>query len=819
MDRKCSQLLPSVCAILAEPTHPLPDDTCLEKLLDWFRTLTETGSSLLLLEENPCLIELIVAVLRQEEPSPSILSFVLRLTGILAASESSFQHLQQGEVVLRAFGESGPLGHALWEDTSVRSGWVQGAHSMLRHRSALRLLCDTGALEAIFALQGDRSLFVASGANRLLAHMLILSVQSELSAPLTPKDCDWPACARRIIAHVEKALSSHSAFHVKHSLQVLTTLFEQSHDAWTEVLWMRVAETIETLLREGAAQSGHALVDLFLSMARSPAFSHPECSFWKVATVALTCFGPAQVGPLALGLLKLEACPQATKTQSLQILLRPMDCLFRAASQSTEFSGLLDGPSPVDSSVESLLSSRASCISLLCQTLTHLEEIQRLACLSTELPREPLLCSVVTVLQFCVGLAIPVSSLGVAVGKILIGCFRVQRAALGLLSILSRWATSGHDAVTEQISRILLVYLKSPDTSPTVLKKAFQAVLRWFLSVSDPSGSAEPFEWHRQFLGEVLPVVQKRLCSASWEVRDSALEFLTLMAKHLGGQAWFWQALSSSKTLALVEGLLDDPESYVRASAVKASGQFSLRAGAGARTAGRDHNGSEKEAGVAARLLEVLSADSEGFPRRAVVGVFTDWLQEGHPAVLAGREPFVASVIQAVSGDLDWEVKVSGLELAEVFAAQTLGQPSPASQPAGLPSPLQTCCRVKLFDFLLGALGDCDRPVALKACKVLMAVKAKICTDSSPREGPRVGPEETGRGVAAGLATLPEGASPGPLPREPKHVLLLLESLDLEGLQRSLDRSSDFLESSPESLLQDILTAARNVAENEADCY
>lgn len=52
------------------------------------------GSSLLLLEENPCLIEFIVAVLRQEEPSPNVLSFVLRLTGIFAASESCFQHLQ-----------------------------------------------------------------------------------------------------------------------------------------------------------------------------------------------------------------------------------------------------------------------------------------------------------------------------------------------------------------------------------------------------------------------------------------------------------------------------------------------------------------------------------------------------------------------------------------------------------------------------------------------------------------------------------------------------------------------------------------------------
>ncbi|KAG8145741.1 hypothetical protein E2320_012230, partial [Naja naja] len=39
MDAKCSQLLPSVCAVLADPGHPVADDTCLEKLLDWFKAL------------------------------------------------------------------------------------------------------------------------------------------------------------------------------------------------------------------------------------------------------------------------------------------------------------------------------------------------------------------------------------------------------------------------------------------------------------------------------------------------------------------------------------------------------------------------------------------------------------------------------------------------------------------------------------------------------------------------------------------------------------------------------------------------------------
>lgn len=237
------------------------------------------------------------------------------------------------------------------------------------------------------------------------------------------------------------------------------------------------------------------------------------------------------------------------------------------------------------------------------------------------------------------------------------------------------------------------------------------------------------------------------------------------------------------------------------------------------------------KASVAARLLEILSTDSEGFPRRAVISVFTDWLREGHPAVLTDPERFFARAIQVVNGDLDWEVKVSGLELAEVFVTQTLGHDRgaaeclpavdspPASQPDRLPEALQTFCRVGLFELLFGALGDCDRPVALKACKVLVAVKAKVCKEGSPQEGQRSGLdgscllEETLERVASSIP------SEGVVPQDPAHILLILESLDLEGLLRWLDRSSDCLENSPLSLLQDILSAGGVAEDHEADCY
>nr|XP_056722360.1 BRCA1-associated ATM activator 1 [Euleptes europaea] len=835
MDAKCTQLLPSVCTVLADPRQPVCDDTCLEKLLDWFQSLTSTGSSLLLLEENPCLTELILTVLRQEAPNPTILSFVLRLTGLMAASESCFQHLQQRETVQAAFGEAGPLSASLWEDTSVRSGWVQGAHHMLRHPSAFQLLCSSGALDTIFTLQGDRSLFVASAANQLLAHMLIFSVQSGRSRPLGTDDCEWPPCARRIVARLEESLCSCSASRANQSLKLLTTVFEQNQEAWTEVLWSRIAGAIESLLEEGSAQVGHALVDLVLSMARSPAFNCPEGSLWKFVTLTLKCLQPIPAGLLALGLLKLEECPQAVRSQGLCMLLRPMDCVARAASHSSELLGFLDGPLPEAVSVEPLLSSRSSCISLLCQSLAQLEEIQHLASLPMDFPHNPLLLSTVAVLQICAGLAEPTTSLGATVSRILIGCSRVQRAAVHLLGALSRWADC--DVAAEEIFNILLIYLQSPDTSPTVLKKAFQATLKWCLGFSETSGSTGGLLRYKQFLKDMMPVLQKRMCSPSWEVRDSALEFFILATKHLKGQEWFWRALSASEVLALAEGLLDDPESYVRASAAKALGQFSLIASTTLKVPGLEHNWSCDEGSVATRLLEILSGDSEGFPRRAVVGVFIDWLREGHQAVRNDPEHFVSRVIQMVKGDLDWEVKVSGLELAGAFTAQSFGRfgfaqcpyaaasISSASQPPRLPELLQAFCRVKLFDFLFGALDDCDRLVALKACEILTAVKLKICAGCCLNEGQRLELQgnlslaETWRMAAPCVSGLPGGDSSETVSRNPKDVLLILEAVDLDELQKALDQSSDHLEKSPQSLLQDILSAGGALEENEADCY
>ncbi|XP_006859847.1 PREDICTED: BRCA1-associated ATM activator 1 [Chrysochloris asiatica] len=827
MDPECSRLLPALCAVLADPRQPVTDDTCLEKLLDWFKTVTETESSLLLLQENPCLVELLSQAFKFQDLSSRVVSFSLRLAGIFAAQENCFQYLQQEELMLRLFGEAGPLGLLTWNVPSVRSGWIQGLCSLAQHPSAEQFLVECGALDIIFALQGDSSLFVASAASQLLAQVLALSLQGQDTPQLNMLDDDWPLCARSIVGFLENSLQSGTTPQVTKALNVLTSTFGRCHQPWTQTLWMRLGTPVACLLEKEPVPAGHSLADLLLSMARSPVFGSSDCDLWVTLAQTLNRLSPTQAGPLALGILKLHICPQALKTQALGVLLQPLVCILEAATQPPGNllccpPGLLDGIERSPSISDTLLASTSSCISLLCQSLAHLGELQPLLGVARPgpWPQAALLQATVTALRFGNGSAVPVSNVGRHLCGVLAGCVRVQRAALDFLGVLSQ-GTGPRELVT-QVFEVLLQYLSSPGSSPMVLKKAFQATVQWFLSTSKVSSFCEPDLYTQPFLRELFPVMQKRLCSPCWEVRDSSLEFLIQLTTRWGGHPGFQQALLASDVPELAEQLLQDPEGYVRASAVVAVGHLASR-GLHATPSSPEHPGAQQR--LLRELLHMLSVDTEGFPRRAVMQVFTQWLRDGHVAMAEDPEQFVASVFQVVSRDLDWEVRVQSLELAHVFLAQTLRPPDcpyavtlpRVSEPVPLVEVLRTLGRAQVLDFALRALFDCDRPVAQKSCDFLLLLQARTTPDSG-LQGSGCGPDATD--VEAALQAWQAGEQGQPLGElVPEVAVAVLQALDLEGLRATLAESSDRVEQSPQSLLQDMLATVGTLSEPEADCY
>ncbi|KFZ61600.1 BRCA1-associated ATM activator 1, partial [Podiceps cristatus] len=742
---------------------------------------------------------------------------------------------QEGKLLVRLFGRDGPLSSTVWEDASVRSGWVEGVHSMMHHLPALHFLCNGGGIDVIFTLQGDPSLFVASAAGQLLVHVLTFSVESETTKPLGTKDCDWPACAQMIIKHIEDSLRSSSASHIQQSLKLLSSLFRSCHATWTEVLWLGIEKQIESFLTEETVQVQHMLANLLLNMSWSPVFHESEGNFWPLVTSALEHLAPVQAGPLAVGILRLYKSPQDVRIQALTVLLQPMECILRAASQPPEYAGLLDESVGDLTTVESLLSSKSSCASLLCQTLARLEELLSLMRSPIDLPYTSLLRSLTAILQFCNGFLRPASPLGSTISRILINCFRVQRSALDVLAALAEQKCC--DTVMGSVFDVLLAYLESPNTSCTVLKKTFQATSKWLVSLQELSCSNSQWQQAEKILEDVFLVLQKHLCSPSWEVRDSSLEFLTTLIKYLRDQDEFRQSLLSSEVPRLTESLLEDPESYVRASAVTAVGYLAFITYF-APESPVTGNQSNKENTVA-KLQEILSTDPEGFPRRAVISIFIKWLRQGCTGQLEDTEQFVSRVIQTVQRDLDWEVRLGGLELVEIFCSQTICQlglrkcpyaPVSSAVPSSIHQneSLQVFCRANLFSFLYRSLCDCDKPIGQRACDILLSLRCSFYPTSTLKDSQETGDSPSGQGLAWLRRTLRQGSLAQNFPtdgsngvdfQDPENMIIALGTIEFEDLHDELNRCSDHVEKSPQSLLQDILATVGTVEENEVDCY
>lgn len=126
-----------------------------------------------------------------------------------------------------------------------------------------------GAVDTIFSLQGDPSLFVASAAGQLLVRVLDLALCGPAEGHISLQAWDWPACARKIVCHLEDCLRSEATPRVTQALHVLTTAFGHCHGLWTQGLWVQLSPLVARLLEKDPVPAPHALVDLLLSVARS----------------------------------------------------------------------------------------------------------------------------------------------------------------------------------------------------------------------------------------------------------------------------------------------------------------------------------------------------------------------------------------------------------------------------------------------------------------------------------------------------------------------------------------------------------------------
>ncbi|KAL1005204.1 hypothetical protein UPYG_G00055980 [Umbra pygmaea] len=875
MDSECVMLLPRVCAVLADPRHSLPDDTSLEKLLDWFTVLTKEDNGLALLESCPCLVDYISTVCQDKTTDPSLLSFSLKLSGLLAASQHGFNLLQDRSILGVAYDIERWKGTGLWEDPSVRIGWLHGLSNMMQNPQALQFLEQGGLTKPILQLQTDASLFVASAANHLLARLL---TSHQTTAANEEKELSITAgkgsITMEILKHLESSLVSDSHTQVLQGLRLLSIALPQAEAALWGLVMSQVLRPLEGLVRAGRRDVTQPLVDVLLS-----AYKSGPCDSRLISLIMdmLNSQNPSDASLCAASVLHLETCPPALRERTVSVLLQPLQAItgvtllerrpqtsHRQTDPQTDHRQTdTEQDRQWDDSSSLLvdhLNQKPSCISLICLCVSSTPSISHRESSSS------VIHAVTSLLRLCNGhslFAEGAAPNGCSKARTnLIGCSKVQRCGLDALASLS--TCPGAVALVKDVFNLLLQYLQNTESDPTVLQKSYQAMLSWLRVSTEALNLTQ----------ELLPVLNKRVCDVRWEVRDSTVEFL--------GHLCVCGLVSACTATPVLLAALCDQQSYVRASAISGLAKCLPLALPFMGQQGAQQALTEEE--TVRQLLDILSHDSEGFARRAVVQFFVTW-QKTHPS---SSSTTLCTVLSLGSADLDWEVKCHTLELADLLlqeilpgqqgsesgsAPPTLGlsygvsagttlttqgnhtppyavtsslaspllPPTPADRttipslhPAA--SGLSRLVDLGVVTALLNSLFDCDRPVALKACKLLLRLRHAVCPKppgdaATAAENPTLSVDAVMfdlRGHVWGLEVVRklderkgwEAVCPRPCEGSVS-VCEVLWTLDLSERLSILSRSSDHVQNSPLSLLQDILTSTHlnDTEEVIVDCY
>ncbi|XP_057698842.1 BRCA1-associated ATM activator 1 isoform X2 [Corythoichthys intestinalis] len=816
MDNDTATLLPGVCALLADSGKPLPDDTSLEKLLDRLTEVSEAGVSLP--ENFPCLLDLISTMASNTTSDPSILSFALKLCGLMAATEDGFMALQECFALEAFFSVQRWKDTELWEDPCIRIGWIHGLSKMLLHPRALSFFVQSGFTNPLLQLQLDPSMFVSSAANQLLAHIL-LSIQPEEVHANTKISAEYSAVVLQLSNHIKEALVPKEGVLVTGSLQVLKLLaliLDQAHHSLRDQLLNAVAASLEELIEAGYSQLTLPLMDVI--MARYSPDSHDVTSHLLSSMFKnnnLIDLVHAADAFLHRGHLR----DSVHTSQAVRILLLPLHCV-------TEHPLLETAADNHHAMMAAQLKNKSKFISMICVCLRNTPQLAFMP--PDVLPCSPtmIVLSVVTLLRMFSGDTSSTSSSSLFNGyknekvQCIISSRKVQKCALEMLVSLS--ASPGVTNTVKEISEVLIHNINNPISDPTVLQKSYKALIQWLSVCKDHSSIPQLLR------EELLMSVKKRACDPRWEVRDSTIEFLGQLPCITSKKSADEALLSECCTAPLLWEALQDPESYVRASAILALAHIGTSSW---------QQGTEmplEQADTVSRLLDILREDTEGFARRAVVRYFIALFATYSSTPLSTPSILIDSigvVLSRGSLDLDWEVKVHTLELVELLLDSTFlehrrhcAYGHMHGGDATLDSPLSSLVNQGVFSVLLRSLLDCDRPVALKACELLITIRDKICS-----AGVLTGvccelPEqEWGKEIRTLLKNEGNEGNEGGL----VGVYEVLASLGLDERRVLLSQSSDHVHNSFQSLLQDILSTGATLGCKEqqddqeviVDCY
>ncbi|XP_062866641.1 BRCA1-associated ATM activator 1 [Trichomycterus rosablanca] len=812
MDSDCLSLLPSVCEVLTNPNFVLHDDVSLDKLLDWFKEMLSQNDG----QHQPCLLHFLHSVTKSQAIDPTVFSFSLKLAGLLAGKEHSYTLLKEKGLLTCIFKPDTWCKLELWKNASVRHGWLQGLFNLLQHQQAVDFFFKNGLIRLVLHLQHDKSLFIASLTCQVVAQILNFTVPPVLSNSVESSvSSEFGLVTTEFVNHLTPSLSSEEPTVVLQALKSLALVLSKCKEPPKRMLWKHVVEPLEVLANGKDDSLTQSIMAVLQAAAGSPILMQQEYRVETIMDILLYARNVKKSVHCARLILLMENCPEVLKTKAIDVIILPLMCATESPMQLHVTEKLLEHKAHLANQ----LVQKATCVFLLIQSLTGIEELIRMKSLGNTYI-QLISASVILLLKICIHHPFalhPTTSF-----PHLTGCCNVQKCSLDVLASLPGYEESIN--FFQEAFAVLLQYLQCPDLHATVLKKAHQAALKW-LSICLPS----PALW-KTIKHDLFPLLKKHVCDVRWEVRDSTLEFITQLTATLKGNRHYVEVFHSTDMASVLFTSLSDTEGYVQASAVAALGEAATVC----------NNLQEK---VVTCLLTILSEETESFPRRAAMKVFVLFVKSSNN--FTASDKFLSSVLLLGGNDFDWEVKVYTLELADVLFERLLNHCPYMQKIYGISEgtcAMQELKKLKdlgLFDFLLKSLFDCDRPVAQKACAILLKIRTLIKEKSADHHALTL---EVYRHSWSKeflyRCKKQQNTEPNCVDYEDKFfykqtdtevnnlclpkemdVFKILELLDLEEWQHTLLLSSDHVINSAQSLMEDILFVAKRSEENVVDCY
>ncbi|XP_052815214.1 BRCA1-associated ATM activator 1-like [Mya arenaria] len=201
----------------------------------------------------------------------------------------------------------------------------------------------------------------------------------------------------------------------------------------------------------------------------------------------------------------------------------------------------------------------------------------------------------------------------------------------------------------------VLGIMKQSDIDFVLYKNCTSCLIRWFPDMLDNSETVS-------VTNELGLVIQLHLSALQWEIRDTALEFVTEMVNMYNGNMLVLEWILTYNIECHVWTSVDDGESYVRGSAITAL--HSLLHCKELQGSLKSMRGVTINSAVE-KVIQVLEEDTEGFARRAAATFLQKQLQ-ANEMDLTMIHNLTVPLMKAVN-DFDWEVKSTALDCIEML--------------------------------------------------------------------------------------------------------------------------------------------------------